>query len=114
MKDASLEPSPVWMDQNGVLEPRIFFRNWFEQVAEKRFGDRERWWEAAVELGYIAEWTDSYGQFQVEYWGFEHDHVLYRASLGRPQGLPLISELSGNCDRYDRMWDRLLGEKEPK
>jgi len=111
-KDASPEPSLVWMIQNGVLEPRIFFRNWFEQVAERRFGAKQRWWEAAVELGYIAEWTDSYGRFQVDHLRFEHDPVLYRASLGLPKDRPLMSDNHGNREAYDRLWDRLLEKSE--
>jgi hypothetical protein len=81
-KDASLEPDPVWMIQNGVLRPTPFFQDWFERVAETRFGDKQRWWEAAMELGYVCEWTDSYGHLQVELLRFDYDHDLHRESLG--------------------------------
>lgn len=111
-KDTRLEPDPVWMIQNGVLGPTPFFRDWFGRVAETRFGDKQRWWEASIELGYVTEWTDSYGRFQVDLLRFDFDPVLYRDSLGLPQGLPLVSEHSGNREAYDRLWDRLLEKSE--
>lgn len=109
-----LEPDPVWIIEDGAQRPAPFFLQWWQAVAERQYGDRERWPEAAHKLGYLVSWTDKHGQNHTDLEGFEYDPVLYRASLGLPQELPLISEISGNRDRYDRMWDWLLGEEETR
>jgi len=113
-KDAELQPDPVWIIQNGVLRPTPFFQDWFEQVAERSFGDKQRWWEAAMKLGYVCEWTDSYGRPQFELLRFDYDPGLYRISLGMPDDIPLISENHGNREAYERMWEQLFEEKEAK
>lgn len=111
-KDMVLEPDPVWIMEGNEVRPTPFFLQWWQAVAECQYGDRERWPEAAHKLGYLVTWTDDHGQNQTDLARFQYDAVLYRDSLGLPQGLPLVSEISGNHDRYDRLWHWLLEESE--
>ena len=101
-KDFELLPDPVWIEQDGCLQPTPFFKGWWQKVAEKWFGDKGRIADAAIELGYLTRSGDATG--------FGYDPELYRESLGLPVGMPLISN-DGNSDAYKQIWDTLLREE---
>ena len=101
-KDFEPEPSPVWIEEDGVLKPSPFFLRWWQQVAQRRFGDKERWLEVAQNLGYV--WWNG------DPIGFDYDPLVTRASLGIPKCMPLVSETQ-NTDCYQRLRSWLLSER---
>ena len=112
IKDFELLPDPVWIEEDGVLQPTPFFRNWWEQFAKRRFGDKGRIIDAARGLGYIGicyydSTTDRAEEGPI---GFSYDPALYRESLGLPSNMPLVSN-NGNPNAYQHLWDYLLKGK---
>jgi len=101
-KDFELEPSAVWVEENNMLKPSPFFIRWWQQVAQQRFGDKERWLEVAQNLGYV--WWNG------DPIGFDYDPLTVRASLGIPEGMPLVSETE-NAESYQRLRSWLLSER---
>ena len=109
-KDLELLPDPVWKKEDGMIMPTQFFLVWWQEVAEQRFGDRERWLDAASELGYVAKLYDTEKcKFYYEAVGFGFDPSEHRASLGIPDNMPIVSR-DGSPDTYQRLWDYLLKE----
>lgn len=112
-KDMELLPDPVWIVEDSGIKPSRFFLRWWQRVAERRFSDKERWLDAAWELGYIAEIYDAEtGKTYIEPVGFDYNPALARASLGIPDNMPLVSQSeAGNFEGYQQLWDRLLSEE---
>lgn len=101
-KDFELEPSAVWVEENNMLKPSPFFIRWWQQVAQQRFGDKERWLEVAQNLGYV--WWNG------DPIGFDYDPLMARTSLGIPEGMPLMSETE-NTNSYKELMSWLLSER---
>jgi len=101
-KDFELEPSPVWVEENNVLKPSPFFNRWWQQVAQQRFGDKERWLEVAQNLGYV--WWNG------DPIGFGYDPIMARVSLGIPEGMPLVNQTQ-NSESYQQLRSWLLTER---
>lgn len=101
-RDFEPEPSPVWLEDGGTLKPTEFFLRWWQQVAEKRFGDKELCFEAAQSLGYVWHNGDPIR--------FDYNRTLARASLGLPEEMPLVNE-TDNPESYQRLRARLLSER---
>jgi len=101
-KDFEPEPSPVWVEENNMLKPSPFFSHWWQQVAQLRFGDKERWLQVAQDLGYILS--------NGEPIGFEYDPSLARASLGIAEKMPLFKS-EGNAESYKTLRKLLLMER---
>lgn len=109
-KDLELLPDPVWIVENGRLKPTPFFLGWWQAVAERRFGDKGRWLEAATNLGYAAKVNNPRtGRDYYEAVGFNYDPKEYRDSLGIQEDMPLILQ-KGSPESYQRLWDHLLKE----
>ncbi|MFC1964818.1 hypothetical protein ACFLWG_02295 [Chloroflexota bacterium] len=113
-KDFEFLPDPVWTEVDGVIKPTPFFLSWWQDVAERRFGDRERWLDAAIELGYIIKFYDKeIGTSCYDLMGFDYNPALYRASLNISEDMPLVSQNDRCSEDYQRLWQRLLSpEKE--
>jgi hypothetical protein len=113
MKDMQLEPDPVWVEEeDGVLMPTPFFKDWWERVAERRFGDRRRIIDAAIELGYIGRFRDpETGRTYLDPMGFDYDPIQYRQSLGLPVNDPIV-HIGDDTQSYTTLWDKLLEEQE--
>lgn len=106
-----LEQDPVWVIEHGTIMPSSFFRKWWEDVSEHRYGDRDRWIDAAIDLGYVQREVDHHtGKFYLIPVGFEYDPSLLRASLGISNDMPLVSRQEGNHLGYTQLWDWLLTE----
>lgn len=101
-KDFEFEPSPVWIEENNVVMPGPFFLRWWQQVAQQRFGDKQRWLEVAQDLGYV--WMNG------DPIGFDYNPVTARASLGIHEGMPLVSTTE-NTDSYKQLMSWLLSER---
>ena len=109
-RDFELLPDPVWVEEDGALEPSPFFRRWWQQYAERRWGDKAKILEAALDLGYIARFYDpNTGKHHYDPVGFDYDPIQYRESLGIPTDMPLVST-AGSPDAYQRLWNNLLKE----
>ncbi len=113
-KDLELAPDPVWIIDDSYCGPAPFFLERWQECAKRRFGNKERWRDVACELGYVARIRDpESGETYMEPIGFDYDPALYRASLGIPQDMPLLSQGEvGNPEGYRQLWDWLLEEKE--
>jgi len=85
-----------------MLMPSPFFLNWWQQVAQIRYGDKQRCIDVAKELGYVSK--------DGEPLGFEYDPVMARSSLGIPEGMPLVNE-SESPECYQRLRSWLLSER---
>ena len=57
-KDFDALPTAVWGTTDTGVEPTPFFKNWWQNVAEQKLGNRERWLDAAIKLGYIWKYRD--------------------------------------------------------
>lgn len=107
-KDLQLLPDPVWVAEDNRLKPTPFFLCWWQLVAERRFGDKGRWLDAAVELGYVIKTHDpKSGGDCYDAAGFEYDPNQYRESLGITPDMPIMSQ-DGSPESYRRLWDHLL------
>ena len=86
-RDFQLLPDPVWKEEDGMIMPTPFFLVWWQKIAERKYGDKERWLDAASELGYIAKLYDSEAsKYYHEAVGFGYEPSEYRVSLGIPVG----------------------------
>ncbi len=99
-KDFELQPDPLWGVVGLELRPRPFFQKFFEDVAERVFGDRGRWVDAAKYLGYVYADGDPRR--------FDYDPVELRVSLGLRPDLPLMKE--GTEAAYRGVWDHFVME----
>ena len=57
-KNWELEQDPVWVIEHNTIMPSPFFRKWWEDAAERQYSDRDRWIDAAIQLGYIYKETN--------------------------------------------------------
>jgi hypothetical protein len=104
-----LEPDPVWVRDGNALIPSPFFLKWWETVAERRFGDRKRWLDAGIELGYISKSFDKVGRkHYYEAVGFDYNPALARCSLGLGADMPLVFKSDQESEEYCRLWKLLL------
>lgn len=112
-KDFELRNDPIWVSDVLTLRPKKFFLTWWQRVAEKKWNDARRWFDAAVELGYIAEVLDPHtGETTFDLINFEFDRDKYRDSLKIPRDLPVVKcNAVNNNDIYQRLWDQLLTER---
>ena len=111
-KDFELLPTPVWVTTEMGIEPSPFFKNWWQNVAEQKFGNRERWLDTAVQLGYVAKFHEPQtGQLCHDPIGFDYDPVLYRTSLNVPEDMPLVRQDDSRQDGYQQLWKSLMSEK---
>jgi len=110
IKDFEFVADPVWAEQDMCLVPIAFFLNWWQTVAERQFGDKTRWIDAAIELGYVVKTYDPIdGKCYLESTGLGYDHILLRQSLCIPENLPIISQTSKDSMRqWERLWTKLL------
>ena len=114
-KDFTPKPDPVWHQNGNVIELHPFFLSWWQKFAEHKFGDKDRVLDAAVELGYMWKHRDqNTGEICYDPIGFDYNPVFCRNSLGISQDMPLISSDDRKRDQYNRLWQRLLIEKEVK
>jgi len=112
-KNWELEQDPVWVIEHNTIMPSPFFRKWWEDAAERQYSDRDRWIDAAIQLGYIYKETNRRtGKVYMIPVGFEYDPALLRTSLGIPDGMPIVSRQDGNHKGYVQLWDWLLTEDE--
>ncbi len=95
------------------IEPSPFFLDWWQNVAEQRFRDRERWLDAAIQLGYVWRFREpNTGQIQHDPIGFDYDPVLYRNSLNIDENMPLVRRDDSRQDGYQQLWKSLIsGDK---
>jgi hypothetical protein len=110
-KDFVLLPDPIW-DKDGVLKP--FFLDWWQRVAEIRFGDKSKVWDAAKALGYIGSFcynqeTESIEEYPIR---FDYDPALYRESLGIPADMPIIKLKQTGQEAYRHLLELLLDGNE--
>ena len=108
-KDFEPLPDPVWVTTEMGIEPSPFFKNWWQNVAEQRFRDRERWLDAAIQLGYVWRYREpNTGQIHHDLIGFDYDPVLYRNSLNIPEDMPLVRQDNSRQDGYQQLWKSFL------
>jgi len=108
-----LEHSPIWHIRGDEIIPNPLCLKWWQSLAEKKYGDRQRWLEIAHQLDYITKSTNlESGNIVYEPYGFEYDGFLIRKSLGLSQNGPLVfREISMNSNLYHQLWDKLLKEE---
>lgn len=108
-----LEYSPVWYTRGNEIIPSPLCLKWWQNLAEKRYGDTQRWLEIAYQLGYVTESINpESGNITYEPYGFEYDGALMRKSLDLSKNGPLVfREISVNSQPYHQLWDKLLKEE---
>jgi len=110
-KDFQLLPSSVWLHKGGKVVLSPFFLQWWEDYAERRFGDKEKVLEAGIELGYIAKMYDPIsGGYNYDPIGFDYDPALYRKSLNIQDDMPIVSGDDKRHNEYQQLWKILLSE----
>lgn len=111
-KDFEPLQDPVWLtnlwhDNHVALQPTPFFYDWWCRVAELKFGNRNRWLDAAIDLGYVVRYADN-SETLVDFVRFDYDAKLLRESLELQYERPLvIKENKG----VKKLWHHLLGER---
>jgi len=82
-EDLEFAPDYIWYDDGHKLVPRLPYLEWWQQVAEERYGDEARWLDAALEMGYVVTLRDpSTGQTWMEPALSDYDAGLALKSLG--------------------------------
>ena len=105
-----LEHSAVWHICENTIMPSSFCLKWWQNLAEKQYGDRQMWLEIAYQLGYVTKVVNCRSRsITYEPYGFEYDGRLIRKSLDLPENGPLVfKEILVNSRLYQQLWDRLL------
>jgi len=105
-----LEYSLIWHLRGNKIMPSSLCLKWWQNLAEKKYGDKQWWLEIAYQLGYVTKSTNpESGNITYEPYGFEYDSALIRKSLGLPQNGPLVfREITANSQLYCQLWDKLL------
>lgn len=107
------EQDPVWILEEDILKPSLFFLRWWQRTAELKYDTRDRWLDIAVELGYVIRLIDSASdQIYYEPIGFDYDPELVRNTLRIPEEMPIIYCKKSNRESYLHMWNALFSDEE--
>lgn len=108
-----LEYSLIWHTRGNEVIPSPLCLKWWQNLAEKRYGDKQRWLEIAHQLDYVTKSINpESGNITYEPYGFEYDGALMRKSLDLSKNGPLVfREISVNSQPYHQLWDKLLKEE---